>query len=280
MGKTQGERIDSTPAIKARTRLPIVIGEARSKHLVQQRGDGLALRVSDRSALLLVTLERDQCRLFLCAKALDQIFLACEIDHEISEVLEFRIGHELAEYGLLRLANGAPRSVNSDENRFPGLLRVSEGLGIERLGIRREYRRERDRTRDRSDQDRATCQHDKTPRRIVASYLLCSRMIEYTSQLGQRIHISCTQSCDSQHPRPRVFLTRDNVGTWRENSQNLAATGRGFFEATENLPDRLAIASGCCVEGIAPFAIYLVGLPVTLPGAPLSPLATDRARSS
>src|SRR5258707_632482 len=190
MGKTQGERIDSTPAIKARTRLLIVIGEARSKHLVQQRGDGLALRVSDRSALLLVTLERDQCRLFLCAEALDQIFLAVEIDHEINEVVEFRIGHEFAEYGLLRLANGAPRSVNSDENRFPGLLRVSEGLGIEWLWIRGEYRLERERTRDRSDQDRATCQHDKTPRRIVASYLLCSRMIEYTSQLGQRTHIS------------------------------------------------------------------------------------------
>src|SRR5260370_42298637 len=103
-------------------------------------------------------------------------------------------------------------------------------------------------------------------------------MIEYPSQLGQRTHISFTSSCDSQNPRPRVLLTKDNVGTWRENSQNLAATGRVFLRRQRICP--IALRSGCCVEGIAPFAIYLVGLPVTLPGAPLSPLATDRARSS
>src|SRR5215470_18036793 len=139
-GRTQGERIDSTPATNARPRLATVIGKDRSQHLVQQRGDGRAVGVADRTPLLILALEGDQRRLHPDAEALHQILLAVEIDHEIGKLLEFRIGHQLAQDRLLRLTSRTPGGVNRDEDRLAGLLRLGEGAGVEGLRIDGEGR--------------------------------------------------------------------------------------------------------------------------------------------
>src|SRR5271170_1851335 len=60
IGRTQGDRIDNTPARKARTTLPIVTAEVRSKGLIQQHRYGFAVRIPDRSRFLLPASERNQ----------------------------------------------------------------------------------------------------------------------------------------------------------------------------------------------------------------------------
>jgi hypothetical protein len=64
---------------------------------------------------------------------LHQVFLAVEVDHEIREILQFRVIRQLAQDWCLRLAGRAPRRVNGDQDRPPGFLRLGKGLGIEGL---------------------------------------------------------------------------------------------------------------------------------------------------
>src|SRR5271155_4642449 len=71
IGRTQGDRIDNTPARKARTTLPIVTAEVRSKGLIQQHRYGFAVRIPDRSRFLLRALERNQSRLRADAEAFE-----------------------------------------------------------------------------------------------------------------------------------------------------------------------------------------------------------------
>src|SRR6516162_979001 len=146
IGRTHGARIDSIPAAKASTRLPIAIGE-RSQYLVQEGGDRAAVGVADRAALLLVALERDQRRLHARAEATDEVLLAVEVDREIEEILELGIGHQLGEDRRLRLADRTPGRVNADTNRLAGLLRGSEGRGIKGQRTRGKGRRRRARAR-------------------------------------------------------------------------------------------------------------------------------------
>ena len=91
IGKTHGDKIDNTPATKANTRLPIVTGRDRLERLIQQGGDGVAIRITDRSALFFPAFECNQCRLHSGTKAFDQFFLAVKVNNEIGKALEFRI---------------------------------------------------------------------------------------------------------------------------------------------------------------------------------------------
>ena len=86
IGSTHGERIDSTPARKARTRVLITTGQ--SQGLVQQRRNRREVCVPDRSALLFVTPERDQGGLHSCPELRHQILLAVEIDDKVDQVLD------------------------------------------------------------------------------------------------------------------------------------------------------------------------------------------------
>src|SRR6202008_3774709 len=86
IGRTHGERMDSTPATKARGMAPAVM--AHSERLVEQRRDRGAVGVAHRAAGFLVALEGDQSRLRAHAEGLHSVLLAIEIDHEVHEILE------------------------------------------------------------------------------------------------------------------------------------------------------------------------------------------------
>src|ERR1700758_2367174 len=107
----------------------------RSERLVQQRGNGGAIGVADRTAGFTLALESDQRRLHAGVEGFHGILLAVEIDDEVDEVFELGVGHQLAQDRSLLGADRTPGSMNSDENRLPGLLRRckcirSKGLGF------------------------------------------------------------------------------------------------------------------------------------------------------
>src|ERR1700733_167849 len=133
IGSTHGERMDSTPATKARGTAPAVM--AGLEGLVEQRRDRGAVGVAHRAAGFLVALERNQRRLRAHAEGLHGVLLAIEIDHEIHEILEFRRGHQLAQDRVLRLAGRTPRSVYANEDRVAGLLCFGECFVVEGLGF-------------------------------------------------------------------------------------------------------------------------------------------------
>src|SRR5260370_29460262 len=129
IGSTHGDKSERMRAINASNGLPMVM-VSRSDGLAEQRVDRRAIRVAYRSTFFLGSLERYQGRLHTGAETIDQILLAIEIDHEIDQVLEFRVRSQFAENGRLRLAGRAPGGVDCDEDRFASLLCVGEGLAI------------------------------------------------------------------------------------------------------------------------------------------------------
>src|SRR6476646_11746628 len=133
MGSTQGDRIESTPAINASASAPAVM--AGSQCLVQQRGDRGAFGIAGRAAGFGFTLEGDQRGLRARAEIFHRILLAVEVDDEVDQVLELGLGRELAQDRLLRLAGRTPRCMDCYQDRFPRLLGRRKGLRIERLGL-------------------------------------------------------------------------------------------------------------------------------------------------
>src|SRR5262249_27538662 len=114
IGRTHGDRTDTTPAMKARTMPPVAMLKELSEGLVQQCLDAVAVSIPDRPAFLLAALEYNQGRLHLRATPLDKVLLAVEVDHEICKVLEFRVGRQLVQDRRLHLAGRAPRSMDLD----------------------------------------------------------------------------------------------------------------------------------------------------------------------
>src|SRR6516165_8212943 len=106
IGSTHGERMDKTPATKARGTAPAVM--TSSERLVEERRDRGTVGVAHRAAGFLRALEGNQGRLRAYAEGLHGVLLAIEIDHEIHEILELWRGHQLAQDRVLRLAGRTP----------------------------------------------------------------------------------------------------------------------------------------------------------------------------
>src|SRR5271155_1118525 len=152
------------PAMNASSRLPMVIHRNRSEQFVDQGEDRRAVGVANRSPRLLVALEGDQGRLGSRAEAADEVLLAVEIDDEIDEILELRIGAEFAQDRSLRFAGRTPRRVNRDQDRLSGLLRLAEGFGVECRSGFGESRSDGESAADqRGDQDRTARYHEAAP---------------------------------------------------------------------------------------------------------------------
>src|SRR6202035_395662 len=111
----------------------------------EQIGDRIRIGVADGTGDLFGALEGDQGRLNPRLEVSYLVLLAVEVDAKDRQVLEFRIGEQLAEDGLLGLAGRAPGRMYLDQNRFAGALSGLERLPGERLllggerGCRREH---------------------------------------------------------------------------------------------------------------------------------------------
>src|SRR6516165_7001218 len=79
IGRTHGDRTDTTPAMKARTILPVAMLKRPSEALIQQCLDAGAVGIPDRPAFLLVAFEYHQGRLHSCVEPLDKVLLAIKV---------------------------------------------------------------------------------------------------------------------------------------------------------------------------------------------------------
>src|SRR6516165_10731944 len=79
IGRTHGDRTDTTPAMKARTMAPVAMSKQSSKGFVQQCLDTGAVGIPDRPAFLIVAFEYHQGLLHSRAEPLDKVLLAVEV---------------------------------------------------------------------------------------------------------------------------------------------------------------------------------------------------------
>src|SRR5262249_45764328 len=125
-GRTQGLSVVSAPAAPPSSSSPNL------ERLVEQRADLALVGLADRARHLVLAAVHDQRALCLRLEALHLVLLPVVIDANPLDARVLRLAREFVEHRLLRLAGGAPVSVDLDQHRFACLLGRGEGGVVER----------------------------------------------------------------------------------------------------------------------------------------------------
>src|SRR5262249_7049501 len=122
------------------------------------------------------------------------VLLGVEVDPEIFEILELRVGRQVAQDGGLRLAGRTPRGVDGDQNRAAGLLCRRERAFVKRPLARRQSRRDGRCSQSGGDEQKRAAGYHCRMILWDEDRLLAGSAVPCKSRLLRGIHVSVIEA--------------------------------------------------------------------------------------